>query len=111
VDAILIEPGMMGQKSSKHLGRRGTTICGASGAGTLLPPCSCGTDRAFEKTGADDPQVVVDAVIKAVSQEHANPIAIIGKGTSVLMMLSHLPVRTRGKLAKNARSFGILKAI
>ena len=66
-------------------------------------------DRAFEKAGADDPEVVVDAVIEAVFAKRPKPRVVVGKGTGALLMLSRLPVRTRDKLVKSA--LGLTKAL
>lgn len=59
-------------------------------------------DRAFEKAGADDPEVVVDAVIKALFRSRSKPKVVVGRGTGPLLMLSRLPIRTRDKLVKSA---------
>jgi hypothetical protein len=59
-------------------------------------------DRAFDKAGADDPEVTVDAVIKAPFQNRFSARAVVGKRTSVMLMLSPLPIRARDRLVKGA---------
>jgi hypothetical protein len=66
-------------------------------------------DEAFEKAGADDPTVVVDAVMTALFQKRPRNRVVVGKGTGALLMLSRLPIRTRDKLVKNA--LGITAAL
>lgn len=59
-------------------------------------------NRAFEKAGADDPRVVMDAVIDALSNSRRKPRVVVGKGTGALRMPSRLPVRMRGHMIKRA---------
>jgi hypothetical protein len=59
-------------------------------------------DRAFEKAGADDPEVTVAAVIKALFRNRYSARAVVGKRTSAMLMLSRLPVRARDRLVKGA---------
>jgi hypothetical protein len=59
-------------------------------------------DRAFEKAGADDPEIVVKAVIRALLGRRAQLRAVVGKGTGMLLMLSRLPTGMRDRLVKNA---------
>ena len=60
-------------------------------------------DRAFEKAGADDPEVVVvTAVVRALLRQRTKLRAVVGKGTGPLLRLSRLPVGTCDKLVKNA---------
>lgn len=58
-------------------------------------------ERAFERSGADDPEVVVKAVTASLSGR-ASARAVVGKGTGALLMLSRLPVRLRDRLLKSA---------
>jgi hypothetical protein len=50
-------------------------------------PALAAIDRAFEKAGADDPGVVVDAVTKALFRNRSNPRIVVGRGTGTLMLL------------------------
>jgi NAD(P)-dependent dehydrogenase (short-subunit alcohol dehydrogenase family) len=103
IDVILIEPGAMK-----------TTIFSTSRAArdarlSRLPelerhyrPALSEMDRAFEKAGADDPEVTVEAVIKALFRNRFSARAVIGKRTSAMLMLSRLPIRARDRLVKGA---------
>jgi len=103
IDVILIEPGAM--KTGIF-----STSRAARDAGLLrLPelehhyrPALIKMDRAFEKAGADDPQVTVDAVIKALFRNRFSARAVVGKRTSMMLMLSRLPIRARDRLVKGA---------
>jgi NAD(P)-dependent dehydrogenase (short-subunit alcohol dehydrogenase family) len=103
IDVILIEPGAMktGIFSTARAARDARLL--------RLPelerhyrPALIAMDRAFEKAGADDPQVTVDAVIKALFRSHCSARAVVGKQTSVMLMLSRLPIRARDRLVKGA---------
>ncbi len=59
-------------------------------------------DRAFEKAWADDPEVVVKAVMRALSGNRTKLRMAVGKGTGALLMLSRLPIGARDKFVKNA---------
>jgi hypothetical protein len=65
-------------------------------------PALAAMDRAFEKSGADDSEVVVKAVISALLEGKAKPRTVVGKGTGALMMLSRFPIGLRDKLVKIA---------
>jgi hypothetical protein len=65
-------------------------------------PALAAMDRAFDKAGADDPKVVVEAVMAALSTSRPKPRAVVGKGTGMLLMLSRLPVRTRDRMVNSA---------
>jgi NAD(P)-dependent dehydrogenase (short-subunit alcohol dehydrogenase family) len=103
IDVILIEPGAMktGIFSTSRAARDARLL--------RLPelerhyrPALIAMDRAFEKAGADDPQVTVDAVIKALFGNRCSARAVVGKQTSVMLMLSRLPIRARDRLVKGA---------
>jgi hypothetical protein len=72
-------------------------------------PALIAMDRAYEKARADDPEVVVNTVIKALFRSHPKPRVVVGKGTGAFLMLSHLPVRARDKLVK--RALGLATAL
>jgi hypothetical protein len=57
---------------------------------------------AFEKSGADDPEVVVKAVLAALAGGRTKPRAVVGKGAGAFVLMSRLPVRLRDRLVKSA---------
>jgi len=59
-------------------------------------------ERAFEKSGADDPEVVVRAVIAALSGRSAKLRTAVGKGAGDFVLMSRLPIRLRDRLVKSA---------
>jgi NAD(P)-dependent dehydrogenase (short-subunit alcohol dehydrogenase family) len=65
-------------------------------------PALAAMERAFEQSGADDPEVVVTAVMAALSGRGARLRAVVGKGTAALMLMSRLPIRLRDRLMKAA---------
>jgi len=103
IDVVLIEPGAMktGIFSTSRAARDASLL--------RLPelerhyrPALIEMDRAFEKAGADDPEVTVDAVLKALFRKRFSARAIVGKRTAVVLMLSLLPIRARDRLVKGA---------
>jgi NAD(P)-dependent dehydrogenase (short-subunit alcohol dehydrogenase family) len=65
-------------------------------------PALAAMERAFEKSGADDPDVVVKAVMAALSARRAKPRAVVGKGAGAFVMMSRLPIRLRDRLVRSA---------
>ena len=65
-------------------------------------PAFAAMERAFEKSGADDPEVVVKAVMALLSGRSAKPRAVVGKGAGAFVLLSRLPIRLRDRLVKSA---------
>jgi NAD(P)-dependent dehydrogenase (short-subunit alcohol dehydrogenase family) len=65
--------------------------------------------RAFEKFGADDPRVVVNAVMRALSDRRPKPRMVVGKGAPMMATLRVLPDRTRDGLLLNM--LGVAKAM
>jgi hypothetical protein len=51
-------------------------------------------ERAFEKSGTDDSEVVVRAVMAALSGRGAKLRAVVGKGTGAFVLFSRLPIPT-----------------
>ena len=103
VDVILIEPGAMKTEIfSTSRARRDANLRAFPEQERHYRPALIAMDRAFEKAGADDPEVVVNAVIKALFRRRPKPRVVVGKGTGALLMLSRLPVRARDKLVKSA---------
>ena len=103
MDVILIEPGAMKTEIfSTSRARRDANLRAFPEQERHYRPALIAMDRAFEKAGADDPEVVVNAVIKALFRRRPKPRVVVGKGTGALLMLSRLPVRVRDKLVKSA---------
>jgi NAD(P)-dependent dehydrogenase (short-subunit alcohol dehydrogenase family) len=65
-------------------------------------PSLAAMELAFEKSGADDPQVVVSAVMAALSGRGARLRAVVGKGAGMLVLMSRLPIRLRDRLMRSA---------
>jgi NAD(P)-dependent dehydrogenase (short-subunit alcohol dehydrogenase family) len=103
VDVILIEPGAMKTEIfSTSRTARDANLLELPKLERYYRPALTKFDEAFEKAGADDPTVVVDAVITALFENRPKNRVVVGKGTGALLMLSRLPIRTRDKLVKNA---------
>jgi NAD(P)-dependent dehydrogenase (short-subunit alcohol dehydrogenase family) len=66
-------------------------------------------ERAFAKSGADDPEVVIRAVMTALTGRGAKLRAVVGKGTGTFMLMSRLPIRLRDRLMKSA--LGLSRAL
>lgn len=64
---------------------------------------------AMSKSAADDPQVVVEAVMKALTAPNPKPRVLAGKGAGVLAVLGRLPHGIRDNLLMN--SLGIARAM
>jgi NAD(P)-dependent dehydrogenase (short-subunit alcohol dehydrogenase family) len=65
-------------------------------------PAMAAMERAFAKAGADDPDVVVEAVMTALTSRGAKPRTVVGKGTGAFMLLSRLPTRLRDRMIRSA---------
>jgi NAD(P)-dependent dehydrogenase (short-subunit alcohol dehydrogenase family) len=65
-------------------------------------PALAAMERAFEKSGADDPEVVVNAVMGALSGRRTKPRAVVGKGVGAFVLMSRLPIRLRDRLVRSA---------
>jgi NAD(P)-dependent dehydrogenase (short-subunit alcohol dehydrogenase family) len=65
-------------------------------------PAFAAMERAFERSGADDPEVVVRVVMAVLSGRGAKPRTVVGKGAGVFVMMSRLPIRLRDRLMKSA---------
>jgi NAD(P)-dependent dehydrogenase (short-subunit alcohol dehydrogenase family) len=72
-------------------------------------PALTAMDRAFEKSGADNPEIVVKAVIAALSPRRAKPRAVVGKGAGAFVLMSRLPIRLRDRLVRSA--LGLTEAL
>jgi len=103
VDVILIEPGAMKTGIfSTSRAARDANLSASPQLERYYRPALIKMDRAFEKAGADDPIVVVDAVMAALFLNRPKNRVVVGKGTGALLMLSRLPIRMRDKLVKSA---------
>jgi NAD(P)-dependent dehydrogenase (short-subunit alcohol dehydrogenase family) len=103
IDVILIEPGAMKTgifATSRAL--RDAVLAASPVHERHYRPALDAMDRAFEGAGADDPEVVVDAVMHGLFKKKPKPRVVVGKGTAALLMLSRAPIRTRDKLIKSA---------
>jgi NAD(P)-dependent dehydrogenase (short-subunit alcohol dehydrogenase family) len=65
-------------------------------------PAMAAMERAFERSAADDPTVVVKAVIAALSGGRTKPRAVVGKGAGAFVLTSRLPIRLRDRLVRSA---------
>jgi NAD(P)-dependent dehydrogenase (short-subunit alcohol dehydrogenase family) len=100
---ILVEPGAM--KTGIFSTSRAARDANLSASPELerrYRPALAAMDRAFDKAGADDPRVVVEAVMKALNGNQSKLRVVVGKGTGTLLLLARLPIGTRDKLVKNA---------
>lgn len=103
VNVILIEPGAMTTGIfATSRARRDATLAGLPEQERRYRDALAAMDRAFEKAGADSPDVVVKAVIDALFKKRPRFRVVVGKGTGALLMLARLPLRTRDKLVKSA---------
>jgi NAD(P)-dependent dehydrogenase (short-subunit alcohol dehydrogenase family) len=103
VDVILIEPGAM------QTGIFSTSRAARDASLSRVPelerhyrPALIEMDRAFEQAGADDPEVTVDVVTKALFRARFSARTVVGRRTSAMLMLSRLPIRVRDRLVKGA---------
>jgi NAD(P)-dependent dehydrogenase (short-subunit alcohol dehydrogenase family) len=102
-NVILIEPGAMTTGIfATSRARRDATLAGLPEQERHYRDALAAMDRAFEKAGADNPDVVVKAVLDALFNKRPKSRVVVGKGTGALLMLSRLPLRTRDKLLKSA---------
>ncbi len=72
-------------------------------------PALAAMERAFAKSGADDPEVVVKAVIAALSGRGARLRTAVGSGAGAFVLMSRLPIRLRDRLVKSA--LGLSRAL
>ena len=103
VNVILIEPGAMKTGIfATSRARRDATLAALPEQERHYLDALAAMDRAFEKAGADNPDVVVKAALYALFKKRPKPRVVVGKGTGALLMLSRLPLRMRDKLIKSA---------
>ncbi|MGO8831898.1 MAG: SDR family NAD(P)-dependent oxidoreductase [Roseiarcus sp.] len=112
IRVILVEPGAMrtGIFSTSRTARD-ANLSASPELEQRYRPALVAMDRAFEKAGGDDPQVVAEAVIDALRRKQAKLRMVVGRGTGALLMLSWLPIGVRDVLVKNALGLsGALKS-
>jgi NAD(P)-dependent dehydrogenase (short-subunit alcohol dehydrogenase family) len=103
VKVFLIEPGAMktGIFATSRAAREGW-LAQRPDVERRYRPALTAMERAFEKSGADDPEVVVKAVMAALSGQLVKPRAVVGKGAGAFVMMSRLPIRLRDQLVRSA---------
>ena len=110
MEVILIEPGAMRTGIfSTSRAARDASLSKSPELERHYRPALIKFDRAFENARADDPQVVVEAVTKALFGNGSKPRVVVGKGTGALLMLKWFPVRLRDRLLK--RALGLTTAL
>jgi len=109
VRVVLIHPGAMktGIFATART-RRETMLAQAPEVAGRYRPALAAMDLAFEKSGADDPEAVVAAVLAAISGR-SRPIAVVGRGAGAFVLLSRLPIRLRDRLVRSA--LGLSRAL
>jgi NAD(P)-dependent dehydrogenase (short-subunit alcohol dehydrogenase family) len=109
IDVTLIEPGAMKTRIfSTSRAARDASLSMSAEHERLYRPALQAMDRAFEKVGADDPEVVVAAIMAALFRKRPKPRVVVGKGTGALLVLSHLPIGLRDRVIKNALGLSAL---
>ena len=103
VNVVLIEPGAMKTGIfATSRAARDEWLAQRPDVERRYRPALEAMERAFEKSGADDPEVVVKAVMAALSSRRAKPRAAVGKGTGAFVLMSRLPIRLRDRLVRSA---------
>ena len=103
IKVFLIEPGAMKTgifATSKAA--RDAWLAQCPEAERRYRPALAAIERAFEKSGADDPEVVVNAVMAALSGRRPKLRATVGKGAGGFVLMSLLPIRLRDRLIRSA---------
>jgi NAD(P)-dependent dehydrogenase (short-subunit alcohol dehydrogenase family) len=110
IGVFLVEPGAMATsifEASRK--RRDAGLLAQPELERQYRPALQAMDKAFERAGADKPQVAAAAILHALTRKRAKPRAVVGKGTGGLLLLSRLPVRMRDRLVKGA--LGLSRAL
>jgi NAD(P)-dependent dehydrogenase (short-subunit alcohol dehydrogenase family) len=103
VKVVLIEPGAMKTGIfATSRAARDEWLAQRPDVERRYRPALAAMERAFEKSGADDPEIVVKAVIAALSGRRTKARAVVGKGAGMFVMMSRLPVRLRDRLVRSA---------
>jgi NAD(P)-dependent dehydrogenase (short-subunit alcohol dehydrogenase family) len=103
IKVVLIEPGAMktGIFATSRAARE-RWLAQRPDVERRYRPALAAMERAFEKSGADDPEVVVTAVMAALSGRRTKPRAVVGKGAGAFVLMSRLPIRLRDRLVRSA---------
>jgi NAD(P)-dependent dehydrogenase (short-subunit alcohol dehydrogenase family) len=103
IKGVLIEPGAIktGIFATSRAARDGW-LAQRPDVERRYRPALEAVERAFEKSGVDDPEVVVKAVMAALSGRRTKPRAVVGKGAAAFVMMSRLPTRLRDQLVRSA---------
>jgi NAD(P)-dependent dehydrogenase (short-subunit alcohol dehydrogenase family) len=103
IKVVLIEPGAMktGIFATARAARE-AWLAERPDVERRYRPALAAMERAFEKSGADDPEVVVKAVTAALSSRRAKPRAMVGKGAGAFALMSLLPIGMRDRLVRSA---------
>jgi NAD(P)-dependent dehydrogenase (short-subunit alcohol dehydrogenase family) len=103
VKVVLIEPGAMKTGIfATSRAARDEWLAQRPEVERRYAPALAATERAFEKSGADEPEIVVKAVMAALSGRRTKPRAVVGKGAGAFVLLSRLPIRLRDRLVRSA---------
>ena len=103
IKVLLIEPGAM--KTGIFATSRATRDAWLAQRPDIerrYRPALAAMERAFEKSGADNPEVVVTAVMAALSGRRTKPRVVVGKGAGAFVLMSRLPIRLRDRLVRSA---------
>lgn len=97
IRVVLIEPGAIGTAiHTKSAQARNAALGQAkSEVAALYQPAIAAFEAALAKAAADKPKVVVEAVIKALTNGNPKPRVLVGKGAGQLAMLRRVPTGTR----------------
>jgi NAD(P)-dependent dehydrogenase (short-subunit alcohol dehydrogenase family) len=103
VKVVLIEPGAMKTGIfATSRAARDEWLAQRPEVERRYAPALVAMERAFEKSGADEPEIVVKAVMAALSGRRTKPRAVVGKGAGAFVLLSRLPIRLRDRLVRSA---------
>ena len=103
IKVVLIEPGAMKTGIfATSRAARDAWLAQRPDVDRRYRPALAAMERAFEKSGADNPEVVVKAVMAALSGRRTKPRAVVGKGAGAFVLMSRLPIRLRDRLVRSA---------
>ena len=103
IKVVLIEPGAMKTGIfATSRAARDAWLAQRPDIDRRYRPALAAMERAFEKSGADNPEVVVMAVMAALSGRRTKSRAVVGKGAGAFVLMSRLPIRLRDRLVRSA---------
>jgi NAD(P)-dependent dehydrogenase (short-subunit alcohol dehydrogenase family) len=110
VRVVLVQPGAMktGIFATAKAARE-TMLARVPEVAARYRPALAAMERAFERSGADDPEVVVTAILAALSGR-SRPVIVVGKGSGAFMLLSRFPIRLRDRLLRSALGLSVALA-